>query len=693
MGADFDWTFNPVDRNSEGFSYEWTWCAISRTQFWRKLVDAYWKTRNEKYAKEWVNELQDFAVKNLRVGDGSNGRVPLWRTLDAAIRMSDSWPYAYYHVLDSPSFTPEAQWTYLKLMRDHGILLEDGLKDPSRTGNWVASECFGLYTIAILFPELNDAARWRQIALDRIAKEMDRMVPPDGFEAELTPNYHMVSLEGFLGPFKLAALNHDYVPPNLQAKILSMYRALVVVMEQNGDVVSTNDSTDWNAIKTAREGLKLADDPLLEWAASAGNRGIGLPDSTMLPYAGFYTMRSGWKPDDLFLFFRAGPTGIGHEHEDMLQVVLKAWGKTLLSEPGTALYDHSDWRRFILGTASHNTITVDDKWQHRGPSKVPVTDPADNPWITSPLFDFVAGTYRGGYQKNVYNPQKQFSPMDWVGGIDHSTTHTRRILYLRPYYILLLDTVDGSGTHRVDSHFDVASPSVRIDPSNEAAFSQNKGDVQIGLYPLERAGLTVRVIQGTHGAPDIQWNVPTVQFEKWQVVPATFGTFLYPFKGSEPKFTAASLAIQGAGIWGQSIHTGKEDAEVAIVKGGKPTSFTMHSNLIGQIEVLCDGLLVRRPTGTPDALIGSWNLSSYRGDALQFVTDAPANLVIAIHQGSPALMNSGQSTVQITLQQPFYQTVSLPPSHSVELGPKEVHPVDDRNLFVMPSDIEDPTRR
>jgi hypothetical protein len=685
MGLDFDWTFNPVPRDNEGFSYEFTWCAISRTQFWRKLVDAYWKTHNEAYAQEWVNELQDFAVKNPRVGDGANGRVPLWRTLDAAIRMSDSWPYAYYHILDSQSFTAEAQWTYLKLIRDHGILLEYGLKDPNRTGNWVAAECFGLYTVATLFPELKESARWRQIAIDRISKEMNRMVPPDGFEAELTPNYHMVALDGFLGPLKLAALNHDSFPQNMQAKILSMYRALVIVMAQNGDVVSTNDSADWNAINTSREGLNLAYDPLLDWAVSGGKRGTGLPDSTMLPYAGFYTMRGGWKPDDLFLFFRAGPTGIGHEHEDMLQVVLKAWGKTLLLEPGTALYDHSDWRRFIVGTASHNTIIVDDKWQHRGASAAPVTAVADNPWITTPLYDFVAGTYRGGYQTNVYDPQKQFHPMDWVGDIDHSVTHTRRVLYLRPYYVLLLDTIDGHGTHTVDSHFDVDSPSVRLDPSNEAAFSQNKGDVQIGLYPLERDGLTVQVIQGARGAADIQWNIPTVQFHKRQTVPVIFGTFLYPYKGSHPEFDAGPLPIQGVDVWGRSIHTGKEDAEIAIVKNGHSIPFVMQSTFIGQIETTSAGLLVRRPTGKRDALIGSWDLSSYKSKALHFTTNIPATILIAMDNGHPVLLNNGEAAVQIRLQQPFSQTITLLPYHPMELDVKEFHPIDNRALFSMPT--------
>src|SRR3984957_21232408 len=50
MGADFNWTYNPVPKGDPSYTDEWTWSAISRTQFWNKLADAYWKTRNEKYA-------------------------------------------------------------------------------------------------------------------------------------------------------------------------------------------------------------------------------------------------------------------------------------------------------------------------------------------------------------------------------------------------------------------------------------------------------------------------------------------------------------------------------------------------------------------------------------------------------------------------------------------------------------------
>ena len=686
MGKDFDWTYNPVDSHSQKFTMEWTYCIISRTVFWEQLADAYWKTHDEKYAREWVAELEDFAAKNPRTAIVPKDKPSLWRTLDSAIRMEESWPYVYYHMLNSPSFTPGAQWTYLKQMQEHAILLEDGLRDPRRTGNWVTTELFGLYTIAVLFPELKDSTRWRQVVTDRMSKELDRMVPPDGFEIELTPDYHMVALDGFKGPLLLAKLNRIQMPEKLLATIMAMYRAPVVAMDQTGHDVATNDSGPLDVIATSREGLELSADPLLEWAVSGGRQGKGLPDSTMLPYAGFYTMRGGWQPDDLFLFYRAGPTGTGHEHEDMLQVVLNDWGKTLLLEPGVAIYDHSDWRRFIRETASHNTITIDDKWQHRGVSKAPVTEPMHNPWVTTPLFDFAAATYDSGYQKNVFDGSKEYAPEAWVGDVDRSVTHTRQVLYLRPYYVLLLDTVDGSGTHKIDSHFNIASPSVRIDENSRAAFSQNAGDVQIGLYPLERNNLKVNVIQGEHGAPDIMWNVPTVDFSKEQAVPARFATFLYPYKGNTPTFSTEAISVEAKGVWGQRIETAKEDLEIAIVTDGSTKRISLESNLAGKIEAAAAGLVLRRPSGKQEVLIGGWDITSYASKYLQLTVNEPADLLICLRADHPALMNAGSHPIQIKVQRPFAQVISLVASSSVELDSNGSKPVNAPFLFALPAD-------
>ena len=139
MGTDFDWAFNPIPRNDPAYTEEWTWCVISRMGFWINLADAYARTQNERYAREWVAELRDFAAKNPLEQDGKNDRVRLWRTLDAAKRMAVSWPHAYRRFLLSPSFTPDANWLFLKLVYDHAKCLIAGLERDDRTGNWVTS--------------------------------------------------------------------------------------------------------------------------------------------------------------------------------------------------------------------------------------------------------------------------------------------------------------------------------------------------------------------------------------------------------------------------------------------------------------------------------------------------------------------------------------------------------------------------
>ena len=675
MGKDMNWAFNPVPKSDPSFTEEWTWCVISRMYFWEKLANAYWMTLDEKYAKEWVAQLTDFAQK-CNPNTRRPGESSLWRTLDASERMYDSWPFTYSHFINSPAFTPDAQWIYLRSIGDHIQLLKTGLEKRGRYGNWVASECYGLYSIAVLFPELKDAESLRKLALDRLVEEMNCTVPPDGYEAELTPNYHYFSVSSFVGPMKLAKLNNLAVPEIFRKRLLSMYQAPVVVMDQSGNVVETNDSQPYNAANMARQGLQiLGDDPMLLWASSSGKQGKALPDFTMLPYAGFYSMRGGWKPNDTFLFFRAGPTGIAHQHEDMLQVVLRAWNKTLLFDPGTYMYDHSDWRRFALGTASHNTIIVDDKWQHRGGTKPPVTQPVNNPHYTTPLFDFVSGKYDGGYQKSVYEPRTQYSPEKWLGDKDLSVSHTRRVLFLKPYYALLIDTLDGTGSHKYDAHFHIDSPSAKLDPKSQAIVSQNAPDqAQLAIYPLERTGLEAEIIQGQK-EPLLGWHphdhrpIPTARFRKTQQAPAMFATLLYPFKGSQPRMEASPLAVGNDAIWSSALKTDRENVEVIVSKDNAARNWSVTSGLVGAMQAKASGMVIRRPASSFKTLVGAWNIDAYSDKALNFTLAAPGTLVWTVQGQSLFVLNAeGDQPVQIKVAKPFVREATLAPGAWMEIS-------------------------
>jgi hypothetical protein len=660
MGEPFDWKANPVPRSSPSYTFEWTYCVISRTGFWKQLADAYWKTLDEKYAQTWVDQFLDFVTKNPSTDQPPTGS--LWRTLDASERMYDSWPYCYAHFVDTPAFTPDVQWIYLRSVLDHAKVLKAGLEVHGRTGNWVASECYALYAIGVLFPELRDAPAWRQYAMDRMVKELNLCVPPDGFEAELTPNYHYFTLSSFTGPVKLAQLNQLKIPDIFHEKILAMFRAPVWVMDQRGFDVSTNDSAAHNAASHAREGVALfPDDPLLQWAASGGTRGQEPPTSTMLPYAGFYAMRGGWKPTDTFLFFRAGPTGIAHEHEDMLEIVLRAWNRSLLFEQGTYSYDQSDWRRFVLGTSSHSTIIVDGNGQHRGRSNAPVTQPTDNPWVTTPTFDFVAGTYDKGYQKSVNDLTKIGSGVSYVGPVDRSVTHTRRVLFLKPYYALVLDSLNGTGAHTFDSLYYMDSPAADIDPSTQAAFSHNNGDVQLALYPLDRNELTAEIVQGQMD-PILGWyagahrTVPTIRFRKKQSAPARFATFVYPFLGNHPAFHAEASSV-GDGAWGQSLNTPLEHAIVAVSLDDSTRSLT-----VKDVHANAAGLIIRQhQTDKTGTLVGGWKLTRFVDVTFDFSPSSPATLVWQEKQDALLVFNANDQTCTIQIAKPFKATADLQP--------------------------------
>jgi hypothetical protein len=688
MGKDFNWLYNPVPRGDPRFSDEWTYCVISRTQFWQQLADAYWKTLDEKYAREWVAELKDFAVKNPVDAVPADGMPSLWRSLDSGVRMHMSWPYTYVHFLNSPSFTPEANWLYLNEIHTHGTRLAAGLADPNRSGNWVTTECFGLYTLAVLFPELKESAAWQALAMDRMNTEVQRVVPPDGFESELSPNYHTVAMEGFVGVYQLALLNQQPVPEIFHERIPAMYRALVMMMQQNGKVVPTNDSMEVDAVKLAQDGAKLSDDPIVQWAATGGKSGTAPPLSAMLPYAGFYVMRGGWDPKDFFLFFRGGPTGTSHQHEDMNEIVLRAYGHTFLADPGNALYDHSDWRRYIINSASHNTIMVDGKWQHRGSSHFPAVDPVHNPWITTPLFDFVSATYDAGYQENDYDGTKEYAPQKWVGVPDKSVSHTRRVLYLKPGAALVVDTLDGTGNHVFDAHFHLSADHAQLDPVTQAVLATTKDGPTLGIYPLDRDNLQAEIIIGQN-SPLLGWSsthqpMPTLRYRKQQGAPATFSTLLVPSPGPAPTVTYEGFSA-GQGLWARRIKLNTDPIEVIMARSGAALPFSIPAHESNPaVTAKAAGLVVKSLTSEHRFFAGGWDVSSYDDGTLQFTLAQPGAFVAQRDAQHLLMYNPSAEPLSLSLVKPYARTITLPSQAWEEIGPAGETPASAPALVATP---------
>jgi heparinase II/III-like protein len=474
FGPDIDWEADPNSYR------EWTY-SINRFFHWRKLAGAYWESGEERFAKELCDQWLDWVQKNPVPLFTSGNSSYTWRTIECGIRQSTTWPDCLYRVMDSEHFTPEVAAVMTKSMIEHARHL---MAWPSRGGNWLTMESNGLGTIGILLPEMKEASEWRETGLPRQYDELENQVYPDGSQIELTTGYHQVSLNNFLGLASTAILNDVPLPGDYHDKLRRMFEYNLYVQMPNGRTPALNDGGTSSVTRSMETALELYQDPLFDWAASRGTRGTP-PDhaSHYFPYAGQMVMRSSWEPDARYLIMDAGPYGFGHQHEDKLSLMMYAFGKVHLVDPGNYAYDGSDWRKYTIDTPAHNTVMVDSQPQRRRrcPRETYLVEepPASNVWRTSERLDYAAGRYDKGYgDKN---------PIDVI--------HRREVLFVKPAYWLVVDTFQSDGAHRYDSLFHFDADEAEIDADGRTARTIDPTSNCL-IAAAEQPGLNLNIIRG-----------------------------------------------------------------------------------------------------------------------------------------------------------------------------------------------------
>ena len=513
----------PIDWNLNPFGYrEWPW-QLNRHHTWMWLAQAYWDTGEEKYAQEFVRQMQDWVRRCPAPKTTSGNQTYTWRTIEQGIRVGQSWPDIFYRFLTSPSFTDDAIITMVKSFAEHARVLE---KYPT-TGNWLTMETNGLMHVGVLFPEFKEAATWRKTATDRLYAELDKQVYPDGAQIELSTGYHQVSLLNFVMAWEIAHLNDVPLPADYVAKIEKMYDYDLYASMPGGYLPALNDS----GLTNIKGFLKRACDFFPErkdyrWLATDGQEGekpkVG---SIALAFSGHLIMRTGWDPQDLYLLFDAGPYGYGHQHEDALSFVIYSQGRGQLVDAGTYPYDSSQWRRYVLSTRGHNTIMVDGLEQHRAGrprQEYVLSKPMPNKWIAADGFDYASGVYDDGY-----GPESAVK-----------VAHARHIFFVKPEYWVVTDflTPADGAPHKYESMFHLDADAVETD-SSKAARTANKDSSNLAIIPAADDDLGVHIVSGQE-KPVVQgWilkggyetrPLPTAIYEKEQSGPASFQYVFYP---------------------------------------------------------------------------------------------------------------------------------------------------------------------
>lgn len=499
--GDIDWMFNATE-DAEDIPYNQEWqVQLNRMHFWLDMCQAYRATGDEKYSRALAAQVRDW-IEDCPVPDERKNAVPsTWRTIEAGIRMANSWPDAFYTLLNSPSFDDETLVAMLGSFLDHA----NYLRSHPTVGNWLAMEMNGLYTIGALFPEFKDAAAWRKFAAGVMAAEADKQFLPDGGQFELTPGYHSAAVDNFQAIVETARLTgHEAeLPPGYVPALAKAFDFSLALMTPDRNVPRFNDSWPVAATSTFRKALRLFPERSdFRWAADPGSNDIPKFTSRFLDWSGYAVMRSAWSPAANYLVFDVGPLGFAHVHQDKLNIVLWAYGREILFDSGGASYEKSKWRDWSLSTASHNCILVDGLGQNIPEAGMErrATDPAsvaqeaiDAGWISTPEFDYARGIYDGGF-----GPSRE-----------RIATHERQVLFLKPDIFVVADRLEPQDrlAHTYQARWHLITTGTRQDKISGEVVTTDAGLANLAVVPLLGEGLSVDTASALQEPEILGWNV------------------------------------------------------------------------------------------------------------------------------------------------------------------------------------------
>jgi hypothetical protein len=216
-----------------------------------------------------------------------------------------------------------------------------------------------------------------------------------------------------------------------------------------------------------------------------------------------------------FLLIDGGPLGPeflpNHGHADNLSFELSVDGRRVIVDSGVSGFRADEMRAYCRGTAAHNTVVVDSKDQSEMWRSFRVGKRA------RPLEPKVKD--RGGLSSFI-GGHKGYRRL--VSGV----THRRTLLHVPNEFFVIIDAIEGSGRHRMESHIHLA-------PDLTAVRSDGRVVVEDGSSPV------LQLIPFDCGSPAIGFsryfpNFGTrcenqeIVYEFEKEAPCCFGYFLVP---------------------------------------------------------------------------------------------------------------------------------------------------------------------
>ena len=286
-----------------------------------------------------------------------------------------------------------------------------------------------------------------------LERELDEQILPDGGHFERSPMYHLQVLEDLIDLQELSVASDRLLGPagRLAERIAAMAAWARALSHPDGEIPLLNDSAFGEA-RPLTDVLALAERCLSTQGKRAFEQCPELQPLTVFPQTGYAVIRDA--ASNSALIFDCGPLGPdynpGHGHCDVLSYELSLYGQRVVTDTGVSTYEQGPERHYERSTAAHNTIRIDGEEQAE-----------------------IWACFRVGHRPRVACVEgEEVSGFEVVRGAHfgyqrRGVTHSRTVVHTPENVWVIVDSVTGTGDHRVESfiHF---HPGVSVEPVEDS---------------------------------------------------------------------------------------------------------------------------------------------------------------------------------------------------------------------------------
>ncbi|MCB1227776.1 MAG: heparinase II/III family protein, partial [Verrucomicrobiales bacterium] len=580
---------------------------LNRHFHWVSMARAWQEKSDPKYPRQFSAEVLDWvsrepffwphcpAVGGVNLMDGTTFRWGFMNTSNIGRRLEMSWWPAYEVFRKSPDFNDEAHIAILLgMLRQARLIMNPSSFAAHDDGG--AHTTLALLQTALLLPEFAESAEWKATAMKRWDVMLDTQFHPDGSHASLSTGYNWASITAFENYLRLFERFGESTPEKYLKLLEKAAEHPMLLTAPNQAQVDLNDG-GWSTIEDRFQSLLkwFPDRTDFRWMATKGAEGAR-PDQTSVYFsnAGHYVMRTGWGPEEKYLFFGAGPWGASHGKFDALNIYAQLGPHLLIRNAGRGSYSGIGNTKHAGQSLSFNVLSPD--WAHE--DSIPqwrqdmaiAFNPPKRRWVSNDEFDYGEGAFEYGW----YNPSEHIQGK-WV----------RQVIFVkgdepkRDGYHIVIDTVEPTDnkmrTWRHPWQLGLNATNIAIRESDRSATAIAPG---AALQILPVGDMTPRMIQGQEKPELLGWRIYDTTANPWPVPTYEWkaeGTFcrawIIQMQADESQWPVKSIELQPASSPGElrfTLHRrdGGTDHVIRRFPGQPPVEF-QGQPIAGDLAIRC----------------------------------------------------------------------------------------------------------